>query len=618
MRYLVGDYQVANYENISIKEAIRRVKSWPYVCLDIETKGDLKYIHSHKPTLLQVGYKDDVIIIDSPKDVSFLKNKKLVGHNIKFDLSVLSNYFNFKCKELFDTMLAAQILECGLLAPKEHFTLASVTRRYTENKYAYTEQGSLFDEVVTKKIRKTFLTSDSPFSKAQLDYASQDVENVQRLYLVLKKLLEENDLTKTADLEFRFCKLLVDIELKGIYLDQHKWLSVAEEVLEKLNESIDALEKIQDINWNSWQQVLVVFKELGVNVQIFDKKTGEIKESVSRAVIASQENKFPEVKLYLTYKKLAKLYGTYGPSFIKHVSPYTSRVHTSIFQILSTGRTGSSSPNLQNIVRGSSYREAFRAEEGNTLIVADYSSQEIHVAADLAEEKTLIQFLKDRKDPHLETARLVFANPNLTKESEERQIAKSIGFLMLYGGGPTKLANNYNISIAQAKKTIELYFNTYKDFSKMFEEGGEAAERLGYILHDKKFKRRSYLYFYDKMMFAKAHVERFKAMGWEPHPVIEDIYRKYRAELQRYSQNYRVQGLSATMSKLAGLLIQERLGDMGHLVLLVHDEWVAEVKNEFKDVCKKIIEEGMIEASKIVLKHLDIPASPKITPTWSK
>lgn len=127
-----------------------------------------------------------------------------------------------------------------------------------------------------------------------------------------------------------------------------RWIELDEWAGEQLETSLLVLRELHPEveNWNSSKQVIKLFKSLGINTTTKDNK-----DSVRELVIKDQDH--PLIKLYLKYKQLAKLKSTYGINFLKYVSDITNRVHSNFHQILNTGRTSSTSPNLQNIITSS-------------------------------------------------------------------------------------------------------------------------------------------------------------------------------------------------------------------------------------------------------------------------
>lgn len=95
------------------------------------------------------------------------------------------------------------------------------------------------------------------------------------------------------------------------------------------------------------------------------------------------------------------------------------------------------------------------------FITADYSQMEVRVLAHLSKDANLIKAFYSGHDLHKYTASLIF-NIDVGKVSkEQRQIAKTITFLILYGGGAWKLSREVGISEAAAKDIIENYFKVF-------------------------------------------------------------------------------------------------------------------------------------------------------------
>lgn len=238
-----------------------------------------------------------------------------------------------------------------------------------------------------------------------------------------------------------------------------------------------------------------MLKALGVDTTIFDRKTGELKESIDKKFLTKQIAVHPIVAKFIAYKLLQKKVSSYGEKFLRNIDPYTGRIHSSFQQIMATGRTSSSGPNMQNIDRGKDMREAFRADEGNVFVVADFSNQELALLADLAQEKKMLEAFLGGRDIHTETARLVFNNPLLDKESEERTRAKNINFTVSYGGGASTMAEKYGITVKTAKEFLKFYFDTFTSLAPFFVKVGDETRSLGYLKIDNILGRKSYFSF---------------------------------------------------------------------------------------------------------------------------
>lgn len=404
-------------------------------------------------------------------------------------------------------MLAAQILECGLEAPKGHFTLEQTVGRYVRP--YYTKQGNLFAPVVTKAIRSSFQDiGENPFTLEQIYYGAFDVEATAALYKNLCAKAQENELHFTIDLENEFLKVVGDMELNGMPFDSEKWIEVARKTTEASKLLLSELESYLEINWDSPKQVVNYFKTLGIDVLVLDKKTGEIKESVGRFHLLKQIHSYPVLDLYLRYKISKKKSAAYGEKFLRHINPNSGRIHSSFLQIMRTGRTSSNNPNLQNIDRGDDYRSAFRTEGDSVFVIADFSNQEARIIADKSGDENMLTAFRAGTDFHLEMAKIAFGNPNVTKDSSERQFAKSITFLTAFGGGAKKLSENFGVTLQKAKSLISDYYKGFPKLRPYFDNQGVLAKEQGYILVNEVSKRKSYLPFYEEYIFCKKAVER--------------------------------------------------------------------------------------------------------------
>lgn len=628
-KYLVAPYQVNEWKKSSIALVKGLVSKWPVLAIDVETAGNFDSLFEQEIIMLQLSNGVDVIVIDTRHEdptalLKSLVKKRLIGHNIKYDCQMIHINYNVEFEDICDTMLAVQVLECGYDRPKGHFTLESVSRRYV-NPYLYTLQGNLFMPTITKAVRKTFVTTGmEPFTDVQIEYGGLDALVTYHLYKKLEKALIEEDLLKVLEeVENPFCKVLEDMEIAGIKVHQQMWLEndaeasrIVSERLSELNGMID-----HEINWNSPKQVGELFKSFGVDLTKFDRKTMEVKESVDKLTLEKQIAKHPIVAAYLAYRKAEKLRNTYGEKFLKHVDRNTGRIHSSFMQIMDTGRTSSTSPNMQNIERSYMYRKCFVPEEGNTFVIADFSNQEARILADLAQEPTMMKIFKDNKDLHLETARIMYNNPSLEKASKERKEAKSVNFLMSYGGGASKLSNTFGVSMYDARRTMDNYFKTFPALAPYFKYVGDDARNKGYIQHSTKFPRKTFIPFYEHYLALRKHIEYNQRIKAEINPLVKDKFGYYDSKIQRHAQNYRIQGLAATMSKLACILIRRALkrADLtARLILMVHDEVVVECLKGEAVLVKHIVETSMLKASKMVLKTVEVPAEAIIRDEWFK
>lgn len=297
-----------------------------------------------------------------------------------------------------------------------------------------------------------------------------------------------------------------------------------------------------------------MFDEIGIPVLIIDQeKSTESKtvrkHSVGKIHLNKYSKKYPIVKEYLEYKELKKLVSSYGEKFLRHVNPVSGRVHTTFYQILDTGRISSSGPNLQNIPNEEK-RPGFRNCFIGNLIVADYSAQEGRILADRAKEPAMIDFfLNGDGDIHSFVGRNMFkCEVSKTVNPHLRQQGKITNFTIAYGGGAHKIADTFQIPIAEAKKLIDMYYTAFPALKEYFKREQEQATRAGYILIDNVTNRRSYN---TKFLHLKQQIDSLKAGGQAIPPSTFATYKRQLASMERNAQNYPIQGTGGSMTKLA-------------------------------------------------------------------
>lgn len=174
------------------------------------------------------------------------------------------------------------------------------------------------------------------------------------------------------------------------------------------------------INWNSTDQVLALVKSVEPKLK---NLSADAVAKTTHPIFNSLEN----------YKDSLKLTTTYGESFIqKHVEP-DGKVRSSFNPVVSTGRSSSAKPNVQNIpVKESSkeivdnwlaahpgklekdftlrYRNAFICGPDEVYVDSDYTGQELGVIAEIAKDELWFQTIMRGEDLHSVTAAMVFAS----------------------------------------------------------------------------------------------------------------------------------------------------------------------------------------------------------------
>lgn len=402
MKYLVSNSQTLfsynNIERASILDVLLYFKTISVISLDTETTG--LDPHCEKIILLQLADEKNQYVIDTLtvdiskfKDLLEDRSKTFIIQNAKFDLQMFYKH-NIVITKVFDTFLAETLLFLGYPSSVVQASLAALAFKYL---------GVTLDKTVRTDIDKKGLT------QKVIDYSADDVKYLIQIAKIQYSLLKEKDLLKAFSFENKFVVALAYTEYCGIKLDVSKWrskmwkdtirLSEAKKkldnwIIENHPEYIDkeiqldlfrpTLETQLTFSWSSPKQLIPIFQKLGFNLDIKNKKTKKISQSVGANVIKNQKHVSPIASLYLEYKQAEKVVSTYGETFIDSINPVSKRIHTSFKQLQSTGRLSSGKddedeedskkPNLQNIPADADTRACFVAEEGNVLIDADYTA----------------------------------------------------------------------------------------------------------------------------------------------------------------------------------------------------------------------------------------------------
>ncbi|MDE2088960.1 MAG: DNA polymerase I [Gammaproteobacteria bacterium] len=502
-----------------------------------------------------------------------LENPRLpkVGHNLKYDMSVLANHGVRLDGIRFDTML-------------ESYVLDSTATRHDMDTLALKHLGHKaihYEDVAGKGARQIGFNQVDVEQAAR--YAAEDADVTLRLHVLqwprlaaepgLKRLFEE--------IEMPLVPVLSRMERNGVLVDAARLKRHGAE----LGERLVALERGahvaagQPFNLSSPKQIQeILFDKLKLPVL---KKTPTGQPSTAEEVLAELALDFPLPRLILEYRALSKLKSTYTDRLPAQVNPATGRVHTSYHQaVAATGRLSSSDPNLQNIpVRtdeGRRIRQAFIAAPGHKLLAADYSQIELRIMAHLSGDAGLLHAFAGGQDIHRATAGEVFGVPPEQVTVDQRRSAKAINFGLIYGMSAFGLARQLGIERGAAQHYVDLYFARYPGVKAFMEHIREQARRNGYV--ETLFGRRLYL------------------------PDINAAGSQRRQAAERAAINAPMQGTAADIIKHAMIAIDRWLGESGvaaRMILQVHDELVLEVPEQALDPVRQAVLERMTQAARL-------------------
>lgn len=405
--------------------------------------------------------------------------------------------------------------------------------------------------------------------------------------IAMEEIKGKNLLEVLKETEMPLIKVLSAMERKGIKIDPVYFAKYEKELEILLNNLQKKIFEIagEEFNLNSPKQLAeVLFFKLNLD-PVKKTKTGL---STDEEVLEKLKNDGVEIASYiLEYRKYAKLKNTYVDALPK-LADSRDRLHTTFNQIgTTTGRLSSSNPNLQNIPvktdEGMKIRQGFIADNGNVLMGIDYSQIELRVLAELSKDENLIAAYKNNEDLHRVTAKKIFELEDGEEVSrEQRIIAKTINFSIIYGKTAFGLSKELGITQKEATDYINRYFEQYpkvKDFEK------------------------SIIAYAEKNGYTETHFGRRR--------IIEGILSKnknIKNQAERMAVNSVIQGTAAEILKKVMIEIFKVIENKEDISLLlqVHDELIFEIKEEKVEEYRTTIENIMRNSVKFDDVVLDI------------
>lgn len=318
-----------------------------------------------------------------------------------------------------------------------------------------------FDVVLAKETRDEFVNMKlaDPLTQEQIEYAALDVAYTRRVYSEQRQeILRGGEMLKSA--------IFVDAKAQwstfhfaDAPVSEKLWSNNAKTVLAELS----IAERRVPVNVRSPRQVMKWLQQEGIPAKSSSAK--ELKNLASR---------YPQIKDLLEVRRLTKLATSYGEGWLERfVQDGHVRPSYNVFGA-DTSRWSSSNPNLQQIPRGD-YRKMFVAPEGYSWVIADYSQQEVWIAAYMAGDQRMIDLLRTG-DVYTEVGKLIYRDPAMQKSDKRRQLAKSAVLGLLYGLTPGGMAKNQNIDKKAAKAVFDGIKREFPALWRFIHDHAEAAK----------------------------------------------------------------------------------------------------------------------------------------------
>ena len=332
-------------------------------------------------------------------------------------------------------------------------------------------------------------------------------------------------------------------------------------------------------------------------------------DSTSREIMMRQSPDAPIIKYLHEWKtwkhnRSSFLTGATGKTGVMSHIQRDSRIHTSHrIDGAETGRI-STSPNLQNIVKGVGIRELFVPPPGYTLLEIDYSTLELRVLAYIAQDEVMLDLLANG-DLHMETASMISGVPIDVLEKDVklkklwRDKAKGANFGVAYGATAYRLAKDNGVSIETGQKWLDAIYAKYAKLPVYFSQCEREIMTQGY--EESAVGRRRHFWGIRSMRHT-----------WS--------YDKHLRHQFREGYNFKVQSTGSDMLSLVTIKLDADpwlLEHDIHMIMTVHDALYFEVLNAFvKDAARYIVD--VFEAVPQKLLGWSLPAEAKAGPSWGE
>lgn len=533
---------------------------------DLPKLDDSKYFYIHSRTAGKHGRDPEVLImsldgkdtyaldlrkLDQKQIASHFKDvRPLVGYDLKSTLKMLRVMGVKELPPVGHDVLVGAFLINPLLRQQTLTDLAAAELRY---------EGSSLDELDTDEL---------------IARAPEIMAVIRQLHEgQAKSLATMPRLAKLAqDIEWPLTPVLADMEVTGIRLDTKylkKFAGQLEDSISDLEQQIYGFAD-QEFNIGSPSQLAeILFTKLNLPTQ--GVKKGKSNFSTAANELAKLRGLHPIIDLISQYREVVKLKNTYVDTLPQQVDE-NSRLHTTFnLTVAPTGRLSSADPNLQNIPvkteLGNNIRTAFVAGPGNVFISADYSQQELRLAAALADDQGMIDSFNKDQDIHAETASELYGIPVDKVTKAQRSSVKAVNFGILYGLGPHALSEQTGMSFADARDFIAKYFQIRPKLKEYIEKTRKQAEEQGFV--ETLLGRR------------------------RPTPDVKSSNFQVREAAYRAAINMPLQGSAADITKLAMINVYAKLDDDCKMLLQIHDSILLEVPKAKAEVVGKMVKEQM-------------------------
>ena len=571
------DYQLVDSAE-DRKALIADLMKQESVCFDTETTG----LNARRALPLGIAFsfkKGQAFYVAIPADAEpaasvleefreFFETETIekVGHNLKYDVTLLKWHGLEVRGSLMDTMLAHSMKE-----PEMNHGLDYLAKLYLGYRPISIES------LIGPKGSEQKSMRDVDIKEVSR-YACEDADITLQVSQVLRPDIEKAGVSQVCyDIECPLVPVLVDMEFEGVKLNADslvKYSKVLEDEIAELKSGIYEAAG-REFNIDSPKQLgVVLFDELELVENPRKTATGQYSTKESELLRLAPEHEI--VRDVLEHRNAVKLKSVYVDQLPHSIIPETGKLHTHYSQTwTATGRMQSNNPNLQTIPirkeRGKEIRAAFVPRDDDHLILsADYSQIELRIMAELSGDEGMNEAFETQTDIHQTTASKVYKVDMDDVTREMRDKAKTVNFGIIYGISAFGLHQRLNIPRSEAKELIDNYFEKYPGVQAYIDKTIEFAKEHGYVAT--QTGRRRYIRDINSRNFT------------------------IRSAAERLAMNSPIQGTAADMLKLAMIRVHESLRKENaktKMLLTVHDEIVFDLHKSEQETIVPVVIEAM-------------------------
>lgn len=462
------------------RKAVKELRTAKLLAIDIETTPLPDFVDDSdaaldpwraRPRLLQAVGDGHVYLFDldcmTIADLAGLFTGPWAAHNAVFDL-----------KHLLQAELTPVTPYCTMLMDNA----------------IYNRQLSLADacaehlHIQLDKSQQTSYWGCTELSAEQLKYAARDVLAVRLLWERLKREVEDRK-------RGRLCQLMHDaqlavalLELNGIGFDAQAHGKLLRTWTRNRSEALAALKTLAgpEINLNSAPQVAKFFEAHVPEARLKSWPRTKSGQLSTKGDDLKEYADLPAVAAYREYCLWNDRLKSFGETLVGQVNTVTERLHPH-FRIAGalTGRMSASAPNVQGLPHDREFRALFVPQPGNLFVRADYNQMQLRIAALLSGDPRLLAAYEQGLDVHRLTAARVLGKKPKEITAPERNLAKAIGFGILFGMGAEGLRRyamcdyGVTITLGEAKRIRDRFFETYTEVRRWQLEQVAEAEGTG-------------------------------------------------------------------------------------------------------------------------------------------